>query len=162
MVCNLPLRQKRRTERGQAAIEFVLAMIFVIATAAVLFQALHFELDVFNRSMVARYELFREAHDNPDEREPETISKEIRGEDIGDLVPYTVPGQEIDESLHYGPRQFKMRRGSKYYDPVDWVHSAALFGGLLIAADHMEDYAGHFGDAFGMLSPIIEGLNWLN
>lgn len=54
MVRNLPLSRRRRTEQGQAAVEFVLAMIFVIATAAVLFQALHFELDVFNRSMVAR------------------------------------------------------------------------------------------------------------
>lgn len=161
MVRNLPLSRRRRTEQGQAAVEFVLAMIFVIATAAVLFQALHFELDVFNRSMVARYELFREAHDSPDEREPETISEEIRGEDIGDLVPYTVPGQEIDESLHYGPRQFKMRRGSKYYDPVDFAHEWYVFSAALLI-DHYEESAGYYGEAFGFLSPIIDGLNWLN
>lgn len=148
----------RRPQRGQAAVEFVLCLIVVIGLASVLFQALHFELDVYNRSNLARYLALRDVHDDPSEKEPETISTEIRGEDIGTLVPYSIPGQDIDSTLHYGPRNFIVRRGTKAFDPIGPIVVGAL--ALALAADHIEDTSGNMGTAAGVIDDFLDQLSF--
>lgn len=147
------------SQRGQAAIEFVLSLIFLIGMCAVLFQALHFELDVFNRSAIARYELFKEAREDAAETDPEEISEEIRGKDIGELVPYRIMGQNLDESLHYGPKQFRMKKGTNRWDPISGLHEFWQLA-IPLALDHYEDSAGHIGDAFGAISPLLDALRF--
>jgi hypothetical protein len=148
----------KQTERGQAAVEFVLAFLFVLAVVSVLFQALHFELDVFNKSLLARYELLKEARQNQDDTDGHLISKEVEGKRLGDLLGFNVPFQDTDLDAKYGPKQLWTRHGTKYWDPAGSVgHSQAVFFGLL-AVDHYEDSAGYVGDLFGMLQPAIDAL----
>jgi hypothetical protein len=151
-------RIRSRGQRGQAAVEFVFCMILVIGLAAALFQALQFERDVFNKSLMARYQALKDIHDSPDDKDPETIRKTIEGKQLSELVPYTIPGQEIDGSLHYGPKKFSVRRGTKRWDPAEALHSAWAFAGIL-TVDHYEDSAGYVGDMFGYLSQVTNLLN---
>lgn len=152
------IRKHRDSQRGQAAIEFVFCLIIVIGLASVLFQALHFELDVYNRSNIARYLALRDLHENPSGREPETISKAIRGEDIGTLVPYSIPGQDVDSTLHYGPRNFTVRRGTKGYDPIGPVVVGAL--AVALGLDHIEDSSGTMGAAAGAIGGFLDALSF--
>jgi hypothetical protein len=152
-------RHSLKRQRGQAAVEFSLIMLVVIGLAAVLFQALQFERDVFNRSLLARYLAFKDAHDDPDQIDPEDVQKEIRGKNIGDLVPYTPPGQDIDQTMHYGPKQFKIRRGTKAWDPGWTVFEVTV--GLLLAADHIEDTSGGLGAVTSVLKGITDSVDSL-
>jgi hypothetical protein len=145
-------------ESGQAAVEFVLCMLVVIGLASVLFQALHFELDVYNRSNLARYIAIQKVHDDPSDREPESVETEIQGENIGTLVPYNIPGQDIDSTLHYGPRNFVVRRGTKAFDPIGPVITVALAAAL--AADHYEDSSGNMGSAASAISEFLNQLQF--
>lgn len=149
---------RRPTQSGQAAVEFVLAMIVVIGLASVLFQALHFELDVYNRSNVARYIAMRAVHDNPSDKDPENVQTPIRGQDIGTLVPYSIPGQDLDSTLHYGPRNFTVRRGTKAFDPIGPIVIGAL--AVALAADHYEDTSGNMGTAAGAISEFLDQLEF--
>lgn len=150
----------RINERGQAALEFVLAFMFLIAITALLFQALHFELDVFNKSLLARYKLMEAAHKNQDTTEGHVISQSIQGKNLGDVVPYKVPYQDADMNIHYGPRTVYIRQGTKYWDPLP-IHSEAAFGALLLT-DHMEDVEVNIGDKVGMLTSVTDLIKNVN
>jgi len=151
-------RTRRHSQSGQAAVEFVLALIVVIGLAGVLFQALHFELDVYNRSNLARYIALRAVHDDPSDKEPESVETPIRGEDIGTLVPYVIPGQDIDSTIHYGPRNFVVRRGTKGFDPIGPIVVGAL--AIALAADHYEDTSGNMGTAAGVINDFLDQLTF--
>ncbi|HVT03474.1 MAG TPA: hypothetical protein VHL58_08905 [Thermoanaerobaculia bacterium] len=146
-------RVRRRSEQGQAAVEFVLAFTFIAGLACVLFQALHFELDVFNKSLEARRDLFRQARQNEADTKLSQISNTIQGKDLSDVTSFRVLWQPTGEigSLHFGPRQYRMLRGTKYSDPLESLHSAFVFAGILIV-DHEEDAAGNIGSFFSALS----------
>jgi hypothetical protein len=147
----------RRASRGQAAMEFVLALFWIVALAAVLFQALHFELDVFNKMGELRYKVFHTARQDQDTTSGRMINDSIQGKNLGDLVGYTIPAQEIDDSLHYGPKEFSVFCGSKKWFPGGDGAETALdvVIGLGLAADHMEDYSGFAGTAFDALSTAL-------
>lgn len=153
------MQKRQQQERGQAAVEFVLAFMFIIALTAVLFQALHFELDVFNRSMLARYELLKEARHDQEETDGHNISKTIEGETLADLIGFEVPFQDTDTSQRYGPKQIYTRHGTKYLDPLgDVLHEDWQFAALLLP-DHYEPTSGYIGQAFEVLSQITGALN---
>lgn len=148
------LTQSARGARGQAAMEFVLALFWIVALAAVLFQALHFELDVFNKMGELRYKVFHTARQDQDTTSGRMISDSIQGKNLGDLVGYTIPAQEIDDSLHYGPKEFSVFCGSKKWfpggDAAETALDVAITAGLI--ADHYEDTSGFAGTAFDFLS----------
>lgn len=149
-----PVRVRRsQNERGQAAVEFILAFTFIAGLACVLYQALHFELDVFNKSLLARRDLFRQARQNETGNNLSQISITIQGKNLSDVTFYRVLGQQTGGigSLHFGPRQYRMLRGTKRSDPLGDLHSAAEFFGIL-TIDHYQDSAGYIGKLFSVFN----------
>jgi len=139
--------KRRKAEGGQAAVEFVFSLLLLAAFTAVLFQALHFELDVFNKSAGLRYRSLMHARENQERTEPELL-RDVRaqGKDIRNLTFFTVPLQDVDLSLHYGPKRLVIRHGTRYWDPSP-IHSQGAFEAALLF-DHYEDSAGYIGGAF--------------
>lgn len=152
-----PLRRAGEDNtRGQAAVEFVFALVILLAFVAVLFQALHFELDVFNKVGLLRYRALKTARQSQDKVEPYYISDiTIEGKELGDLTFYTVPFQEDDLTQHYGPKRLVVRRGTQHWDPVPFLHEEWHFAAPL-ALDHYEPTSGKFGDGFGLLNKIAD------
>lgn len=160
MVANLrpSLRLGRfRPQRGQAATELVFCLLFLAAFVAVLFQALHFELDVFNKTELLRYKALHRARQDQDTTDPETITDEtVQGKNLSDLTTYTVPLQEIDTSQHWGPKRLVIRHGTKYWDPTqfheDWEFLA------LLTPDHYETTSGAIGKIFDVLKDFMDNI----
>jgi hypothetical protein len=150
----------RQSQRGQAALEFVLVFMFIIAVTALLFQALQFELDVFNKSFLARYKLLHEAHKDQDKTEGHEISQVIQGKNLSDITPYKVPFQDADLTMHYGPRTLYGRGGTKYWDPLP-LHDTAAFWAIL-NADHLEDTSGHISQVVGYVSSVTDLVKSVN
>ncbi|HVT45094.1 MAG TPA: hypothetical protein VMT00_11960 [Thermoanaerobaculia bacterium] len=143
-------------ESGQAAIEFVFVLTVVIALTAVVFQVLNFELDVFNKSALARYELFKKAKNKQHERDQEMISQEILGKKLKDVTWFKVlfqPTGSIGE-MRYGPRRFYMLRGTRRWDPLGDGFTVAYVA--LLAADHTEYLAGKVTGVLSKLTDVLK------
>ncbi len=149
-----------RTESGQAAVEFVFALVFLIAMAAVLFQALQFELDVFNKTWTTRYDLFEAAREDEPDNRPRMISEPIEGKRLGDLTPFSVPFQATDLEARYGPKQVYVQCGTKYFfpggDTAETIYDLALVG--LLVADHLEQSSGNVEQVFSAVSGLTGAL----
>lgn len=152
--------RRRHKQRGQAAFEFIFALLILMGMIAVLFQALHFELDVFNKTMLVRYKLLEEARKDEDETRPRMITEELEGKELGDLIPWEVPFQTAASDLKYGPKTVSWQCGTKYFFPGG---DAALTGmktgiGLLMVADHAQDLAGHGDELFEALGSATDAI----
>lgn len=151
-------RRPKRSSRGQAALEFLFALLFLIALISLLFQALHFELDVFNKSNETRYRFFEKAHKNQHTTELGDIQEELEGEKLKDLIPYTVlfqPSGEIG-NLQFGPRYLRGKRGTEYWSLATLPGLEYAFIGVLVA-DHYEKTAGKVTDILGQFTNILSG-----
>ena len=146
-------------QRGQSALEFLLALLIAISLGGLLFQALHFELDVFNRSALARHTLFEKAKQNQPGTDSELVSEEITGKRIGDLPVRVLEqaGTDIGD-LRYGPRNFRMLRGTKAWDPLGAGLTGTLDG--MLVADHSQYLAGYVGEVLGYLSDAAGALDF--
>jgi hypothetical protein len=144
----------RRTapERGQAAIEFVFALLFILIITAALFQVLFFELDVFNQSAVARYEFIKDAHDRPDTTPCRAYNRQFQGRTIGQFAPWAVPYQTVNRNLRYGPKRIHGERGSKYFDDLTYGGFGAHGYGwiLILGIDHTQDFSGYIDDTLAL------------
>ncbi len=144
-------------ERGQAAVEFLFAFLFILGLAAGLYQALHFELDVFNKMGQLRYKVFKEARRDQDTTQMRWVEQQIEGKQLSDLTTYDVPFQDFDSTLHYGPKFYSMRAGTKYWfpggDSAETALDVAIVAGLI--ADHWEPTSGVFGQVFDALSSAL-------
>ena len=136
---------KQRCDSGQAAVEFVFALIFIIAITAVLFQVLNFELDVFNQSMVARYEFMEKFQEEQDTTPCEAFEIEFSGRELGDHSPFEAPYQAVDDSLKYGPKKYHGERGTQYIDTFSIAHEFFVWT-IAFLPDHYEDTAGYVDD----------------
>jgi hypothetical protein len=149
----------RRSQRGQAAFEFIFAMLVLMGMIAVLFQVLHFELDIFNKTMIARYKLLEEARQDEDTTRPRMITTTIEGKAIEDLIPWTVPFQSTSGEK-YGPKEVYWKCGTQYLFPGG---EAGLTGfkvgiGALMVADHIQDLSGNSETLFSALGDVTGGL----
>lgn len=133
-------------------------MVILIGLAAVLFQALMFELDVFNKSYLGRYELIRQARIDAPETEPDWQEYEISGEQLQELIPYPMYGESDIGDLQYGPKTLKMRKGTKYWDPLAVPHEDWQFAAAILLLDHIEDSPVRFSDGFELLRPVIDSI----
>lgn len=144
-----------RRQSGQAAFEFVFAMLWIICLASVLFQAMHFELDVFNKMNTLRYNVFKVARENQNTTAYRTINQSIQGKPLSDLTGYRVPFQTTDQSLFYGPKKFYVGCGTKtnaFIGPATTAFKVAAVIGL--TADHYEPTSGNFGTVISGLSSV--------
>ena len=102
-------------------------MIIVIAGTAALYQALHFELDVFNRLNSLRYRAMRVAHSDAFSVRREyrsVVASDFRP--LSETTPIPVPFQTADLSLRYGPKRFYVRQGSLWNDQMQ-IHETGSF-----------------------------------
>lgn len=140
--------------------EFVLVLPLLVFFIAVLYQALMFELDVYNKMGELRYKVFHRAHEEQNEIVgSELIDEQIEGEPLSEIIGFEIPGQELEADFTYGPKHFYMRRGTKSALP-DWVATAldiAIAAGLV--ADIYEGSSGHMGDAFESLDTVTSTFN---
>lgn len=134
-----------RRQRGQATVEFAFALIGLIALIAGLYQALHFELDVFNRLNLLRYRAVRLAH-----RDQLTVTRRYvpvvaTFQPVAEVTPIRVPFQTADLSIRYGPKTFYVRQGAKWKDPLEspWTHDTGRIFVELLSA-HQEYTKGAF------------------
>lgn len=129
---------RARSASGQAAMEFVIALVWIIALSALIFQALHFELDVFNKMGELRYRVFRTVRQNQDSTKGRMISESIEGKQLSEIVPFAVPGQYVDATLRYGPKNFYIHCGTRKWFPggdgVETGLKGTIIAGLL--TDH--------------------------
>jgi hypothetical protein len=147
-----------RAQRGQAAIEFVFILLIILGLAAVLYQAMHFELDVFNKMGMLRYKVMKEAHEDQDETEMETIDNiTVQGKNLDDLTPYSPPLQDVDGTMHYGPKKLVIKHGTKYWDPISFMHSFWEWSGLLLLT-HEEDAANAIDSVLGSIGDMADSI----
>jgi hypothetical protein len=148
--------RRRGAQRGQAAVEFVLCLFLLLAFVAVMFQALHFELDVFNQSALLRYRALQRARESQDTTEATLVTDvAVQGKNLGELTFFSVPLQEADMSQHYGPKHLVIRHGTKYWDPIPLLHSKWAFAPLL-AVDHIQEWSGHVSQPFEFLDKLAD------
>ncbi len=147
--------RRSQVQQGQAAVEFLFGLLFLIALVSLLFQALHFELDVFNKSNQTRYDFFHKAHQSQNTKSLEDIDESLEGKKLSELVPYTVLFQPTGEigNLKFGPRKLRGKRGTK-----EWT--VATLPGIegivvpVLAADHYEETAGEIASALGAVGSL--------
>lgn len=127
--------RERAAERGQGAVEFVFGMLVLLAIVSVLYQALHFELDVFNRLNEGRYNAFRTAHQDQDTTDDAYFGQSIEFTRLGQIqwtIPRTIFGFSagtqrvrievpfqtgVDSNLQYPTKTYRMRKGTKSFEP---------------------------------------------
>lgn len=170
--------RSRRGERGQAAVEWVLTLPIVVVLIAVLYQALMFERDVFNKMNVARYEAFKQAHEGQNEegmKEYEILEIKTQGSKIGELTSFTIPAQTVDPEKRYGPKTYYFPCGTKRFFPGGDTGETVLdvLETVAVVIDHFEWSAkaseawgngmGAIGDVAGAIpcEEASEGLNSL-
>ncbi|MHB0968175.1 MAG: hypothetical protein ACYC7A_06870 [Thermoanaerobaculia bacterium] len=148
---------RTRRASGQAAMEFVVALVWIIALTALIYQALHFELDVFNKLGELRYRVFRMARQNQDSTKGRMISEAVEGKQLGEIVPYTVPGQYVDSTLRYGPKNFYIHCGTRKWFPggdgVETTLKGAIIAGLV--TDHAKVVPEWMGTALGEVHSVL-------
>jgi len=107
--------RRASSQRGQVVVEFALALILLLVAISLLYQGLHFERDAFNRLLVLRQRAFHEIHQNQSDTEKTffTVTQEFKT--IGDLP--SMPFLKTDSSLHWGPKVFHVRKGTRYHEP---------------------------------------------
>lgn len=133
-------------QMGQAAVEFVFALLFVIALASVLFQALHFELDVFNKMGILRFKAMQRMHydnrqyDNSFGDDNQTVTFKR----LSELTSYRVIFQTADQNMRYPEKRLSYKRGTQVALPQAFT-TGVLVGvvACITGLDRFEDTAGN-------------------
>lgn len=137
--------------------ELVFCLLLLIAFTTAVLQALHFELDVFNKTELLRYRVLHRARQSQDTTDPEMITDTtVQGKDLSELTFYSVPLQEVDLSQHWGPKRLVIRHGTQYWDPTPIHGEGAFFAALLV--DHYEPTSGLVGQAFQFLGDVLNNI----
>ena len=139
--------------------EWVLTLPIIVVMIAVLYQALMFERDVFNKMNIARYQAFKEAHERQNVdgmAEYEIFQVEVQGEKVGDLTSFSIPAQTVDPERRYGPRTYHFPCGTKRYFPGGSIAETALDVAevAMVVADHYEDTAEYVDDVTDALGEV--------
>ena len=150
--------QRRKAQSGQAAVEFLFAMMGVIALAAGLFQVLHFELDVFNKMGILRSKSFSRMHYNNQQYNNDLgdDSQTVSFKTFSQLVPYTVPFQSVSPAK-YPDKKLYYKRGTQFCFPGGAAASTGFLvgaGACMALADHYEDSAGNCKQLYNILLAV--------
>jgi hypothetical protein len=131
-------------QAGQATFEFALMLLFVIVMLSALYQALHFELDAFNRISLLRYKVMQEAHDNQPSEAKTFVIETMEFQPIYKLTPVLLITQMGDDpSRQYGPKRLHFRKGTKYTEPLPislLPENGAVLGLLIVAGVGTNEY----------------------
>ncbi|HYH09653.1 MAG TPA: hypothetical protein VEK11_21570 [Thermoanaerobaculia bacterium] len=153
-------RSTERAEAGQATFEFALALLFLIVMLSVFYQALHFELDAFNRISLLRFKVMQQAHANQPGQAKRYATEVMDFRPVGELTPVLLMFQPIDPTLQYGPKTFHYRKGTKFTEPqpIALLPENEFGLGLMIVAgvgtSEYRENAPRFRDRFRQTSPV--------
>jgi hypothetical protein len=117
-------------------VEFALAMLIVIAGISALYQALHFELDVFNRLLFLRQRAFVKAHEDQDSTPRTQFYASVDFKPLSEVTPVPVPFQSADPDLRFPTKQFVMQHGAKYADPLSLIQNQTTIGLVMLQTAH--------------------------
>lgn len=156
-------RKVLRRQLGQAAVEFIFALLFVIALASVLYQVLHFELDVFNKMGILRFKSVQRMHYNNQQYDHEfdDDSQTVSFKPLSQLTSYRVIFQTADQNMKYPDKRLSYKRGSKFFFPGGSAAYALLISGTAACiglADHFEDTAGNCVTPYKVLASAFNAI----
>lgn len=134
----------RALQTGQATFEFALTLVFVIVMLSALYQALHFELDAFNRISLLRYNVMQQAHDNQPDEKKAFVVETMDFQPLYKLTPVLLITQMgADPTQQYGPKRLHFRKGTKYTEPPPislLPENGAVLGGLIVVGLGTSEY----------------------
>lgn len=154
-------KERASLQKGQAAVEFVFALVFVIALASVLYQALHFELDVFNKMGILRFQAFQRMHYNNQQYDHsfEDDSQMVSFKPLRDLTSYRVILQTVDQNMKYPDKRLSYKRGTQAAIPGGLTTGVLAAAGFCIGtADHIEDSAGNCVTPFKAINSALNAI----
>lgn len=153
--------EKADSRKGQAAVEFVFALLFLIAISSVLYQVLHFELDVFNKMGILRFKSFQRMHYNNQQFNHgfNDDNQMVSFKPLSQLTDYRVIFQTVNQSSKYADKRLFYKRGTQPALP------GGLTTGVLVAAlvcigtaDHIESSAGNCVRPFEAISSVLNSI----
>ena len=154
-------KEKADSQKGQAAVEFVFALIFLVAISSVLYQVLHFELDVFNKMGILRFKSFQRMHFNNQQFNNgfNDDNQMVSFKPLSQLTDYRVIFQTVNQNSRYADKRLFYKRGTQAALP------AGLTTGLVIAAiacftgpDHFESSAGNCDAPLGVINSALNAI----
>jgi len=151
----------RAAQVGQGTFEFALVILFVVIMLSALYQALHFELDVFNRISLLRFRVMQDAHDNQYDRVKGFPTESMDFRNISDLTPVLLMTQSVDSTLQYGPKSVRYRVGTKYTEPFPisaLPEGGLVLGGVIIIGVGTSEYkenSRRFRDHIRQAAPVF-------
>lgn len=154
-------KERKDPEKGQAAVEFIFALLFLIALSMVLFQALHFELDVFNKmgilrgKSMERMRFNNQQFDNGFNDDSQTVSfKPLR-----DLTGYRVIFQTEDQDQKYPDKRLSYKRGTAPALPGGLSTGIIAIAITCIATfDHVESTSGNCTVPFEAINNALDAV----
>ena len=155
-------------QRGQATVEFVFAMVFLLMFVVAIMQALMFELDVFNKIGQGRLEAFDIAHRNQNTTKKGYFHQTIKFKKLGGKT--NIGAWRLEKNLQYPDKRYYMRKGTKYFEPITHIRhetwtfalSAALihYQGTAKYQLHFPEYAIPFATAVAFAYDDLEELQY--
>lgn len=143
-ICRSCTERARHRQSGQTAIEFLFALLILIAGMAGLYQVLHFERDVFNRLLYIRQMGLREAHRDQDvTKKTLFVTDPMEFRRFGELLNSPVPLQVIDPSLRYPTKVLHLQKGTRFRDPMEMIpasHNPWEIGGVMTLTELNEKW----------------------
>ncbi len=152
-------RRRSDSRKGQAAVEFVFALLFLIAISSVLYQVLHFELDVFNKMGILRFKSFQRMHFNNNQHNNafNDDNQQVSFKPLSQLTNYRVIFQTVNQNQRYADKRLYYKRGTEAAVPGGLTTAfLVLVGGCITTADHIESSA---GNCVTLLEPVNAALN---
>jgi hypothetical protein len=151
-------KEKTDLQKGQAAVEFVFALLFLIALSMVLFQALHFELDVFNKMGILRGKSMERMHYNNQQHDHgfDDDSQTVSFKPLSDLTGYRVIFQTADQNMKYPDKRLSYKRGTAPALPGGL--STGIIGvaiGCIATLDHVESTSGNCTVPFEVINSAL-------
>lgn len=146
------------SQKGQAAVEFVFALLFLIAISSVLYQALHFELDVFNKMGILRFKSFQRMHYNNNQfnNSFNNDNQMVSFKPLSQLTNYRVIFQTVSQSQKYADKRLYYKRGTKEAIPGGLTTGVLVAAGVCIGTlDHIESSSGNCVKPFEIINSAL-------
>ncbi|HUF18075.1 MAG TPA: hypothetical protein VMS12_08545 [Thermoanaerobaculia bacterium] len=154
-------RKHPESQHGQAAVEFIFALLFLIALASVMYQALHFELDVFNKMGILRFKSFQRMHMNNQQFNSGFAddNQMVSFKPLSQLTNYRVIFQTVNTNQKYPDKTLYYKRGTQPALPGGLTTGVLVAAGICIGTlDHVESTAGNCVKPFEAINAVLNAI----
>ena len=155
------MKKKKDSQKGQAAVEFVFALIFLVAISSVLYQVLHFELDVFNKMGILRFKSFQRMHFNNQQFNNgfNDDNQMVSFKPLSQLTDYRVIFQTVNQNSRYADKRLFYKRGTAPALPGGLSTGVIALAITCIATlDHVESTAGNCVTPFEAINSALSAI----